>query len=1261
MLFCLEARAGGQIAFFNLDEIYIMNADGTNVRNLTNNPAYDTNPSISADGKRIAFVSNRDSAGLEIYLMNIDGSNVTRLTNNSKDDYNPTFSPDGRIAFISDRNLQSDLYIMNSDGTNQTRLTSTFVRLSEVDFSPDGTRIAFVDGRDGDVEIYVINPDGSDVRRLTNNQDIDTSPSFSPDGARIAFRTNRDAGGNPEIYLMNSDGTNPVRITTNGSSSEPSFSPDGSQIAFVNVGDGNIYSMDVDGSNQTRLTKSQGQPDWGPLATTPVVLWAAGRDLLANEKPDRAAEANAINATVPEWSYGYRSIAASTNLTLFPPAIHVNGARGIEGFDGWLGASEGSLLVNTKSEPIILNFGFGNLKPFYPQQMYLHPSSSNFMVARWTAPATGDYRFVADWLDLDNHGGNGGSGHVVINGTEVFVREFNNDGRARTPATTRTFQAGEFIDFVLGSRGDFTFDATAFNAVVAPVAQVTLNAPAAVNEGEDVTVTASVIHPYASITGVELWDKGEFLGRDDTAPYEFTLPKVKAGILNLEARATDTTGAEGVSALRQVAVAKPGASAQERAIPERTAGIASSVTPADSCLFCFFSAFDYVFGPETGDWENPDNWASSKPGTIPGENDTVLIGASVVTLNGVADVRGLYLLGTKIVGGPQSTILIGGELTMQAGDILVNGQLTTQASEIASTSLFFNTGAKFTNFEGDARFTDVDIQNNGKMIISGKGRLVSTTTKLVNKGEVTLVRPPGSDRVLELLVDEYVQDGGRTVIAPGTRLVPGTATSNGGQFVLSAPPTRLVGNDGSSFIGNDGGTLIGIDGSTLVGNDGSSLIGIDGSTLIGLDGSTMVAAGSLNLIPPRGLRSDQVGNTITGAAAGPGPGQTRREAATAAAPLVFNGGTISGNGNLVGDVLNRGAFFAPGLSAGVLRVSGNYTQEADATLLLEIGGTQINPPQFDQFQVTQTATLGGNLIVRTINDYTPAAGDTLSPLLYANHTGSFASVSSNAQISFGANGAQVNVTGPNPPAPKALNIATRMKVETGDNALIAGFIITGSQPKKVIIRGIGPSLPFGGVLANPTLNLDNGAVTNDNWRTDQEQEIIATTIPPSNNLESAIVATLSPGPHTAILRGQGGATGIGVVEVYDLDSGAPAQLANISSRGFVQAGDDVMIGGFIIGGNYPANVLIRAIGPSLPFSGKLENPTLELVDQNGGRISNDNWRGTQEAEIIATTIPPANDNEAAILATLVPGQYTAIVRGKDNTTGIAVVEAYNLQ
>ncbi len=230
--------------------------------------------------------------------------------------------------------------------------------------------------------------------------------------------------------------------------------------------------------------------------------------------------------------------------------------------------------------------------------------------------------------------------------------------------------------------------------------------------------------------------------------------------------------------------------------------------------------------------------------------------------------------------------------------------------------------------------------------------------------------------------------------------------------------------------------------------------------------------------------------------------------------------------------------------------------------------------------------------------------------------------------------------------------------------LIAGFIVTGAQPKRVLIRGLGPSLPVAGALADPVLKLDGGAVTNDDWRATQECEIISTTVPPSNNLEAAIVATLAPGAHTAILRGKNGGTGVGLVEVYDLESGMPERLANISTRGQVQTGDNVMIGGFIVGGNSPATVLLRAIGPSLTaqgVSGALMDPTLEVVDGNGSVISNDNWRATQESAIIATTVPPADDREAAVLATLVPGAYTAIVRGKNNTTGVALVEGYVIQ
>lgn len=247
------------------------------------------------------------------------------------------------------------------------------------------------------------------------------------------------------------------------------------------------------------------------------------------------------------------------------------------------------------------------------------------------------------------------------------------------------------------------------------------------------------------------------------------------------------------------------------------------------------------------------------------------------------------------------------------------------------------------------------------------------------------------------------------------------------------------------------------------------------------------------------------------------------------------------------------------------------------------------------------------------------------------------------------------------------NISTRLAVQPGDSALIGGFIVTGTQDKKLLIRAIGPSLPVSGALADPVLELhDNtGKVifSNDNWKESQQADIQATGIPPSNELESAIVATLpaNNSAYTAIVRGAGGGTGVGLVEVYDLDRNVDSQPGNISTRGLVQTGDNVMIGGFIVLGDGSLKVIVRAIGPSLPVDGKLADPTLELHDQNGGLLqSNDNWKDTQRADIEATGIPPSSDLESAIVRTLTAGNYTAIVRGVGAASGVALVEVYAL-
>ncbi len=260
-----------------------------------------------------------------------------------------------------------------------------------------------------------------------------------------------------------------------------------------------------------------------------------------------------------------------------------------------------------------------------------------------------------------------------------------------------------------------------------------------------------------------------------------------------------------------------------------------------------------------------------------------------------------------------------------------------------------------------------------------------------------------------------------------------------------------------------------------------------------------------------------------------------------------------------------------------------------------------------------------------------------------------------------------------PPTGFPLNISTRMQVLTGDKVMIAGLIVIGTEPKRVLIRGLGPSLSsFGitGALRDPTLQLQDGTgavlASNDNWRASQEQEIAATGIPPDDDHESAIVATLAPGTYTAIERGTAETTGVGLVEVYDLDPAAKSSLGNISTRGFVDTGDNVMIGGFIIGaGNESARVLVRGIGPSLAGFGiadSLADPTLELRDANGTLLSSDdNWQDSAEDEIRVTTIPPDNNLESALIATLPAGGYTAIIRGKDGGTGVGLVEVYRLR
>ena len=262
-------------------------------------------------------------------------------------------------------------------------------------------------------------------------------------------------------------------------------------------------------------------------------------------------------------------------------------------------------------------------------------------------------------------------------------------------------------------------------------------------------------------------------------------------------------------------------------------------------------------------------------------------------------------------------------------------------------------------------------------------------------------------------------------------------------------------------------------------------------------------------------------------------------------------------------------------------------------------------------------------------------------------------------------------------ASQPLNISVRSTVGTGNNVMISGFIVTAGSTKKVIIRALGPSLQQSGVtgvLADPVLELhaaDGSLIaTNNDWKQNNAQDqldIANNQLAPPDDLESAIVATLQPGTYTAIIRGQGNGTGVGLVEVYDINRTVAARLGNISGRAFVQTGSNVLIAGFIAGNNIgAAKVVVRAIGPSLAASGitnPLLDPTLEVHDNNGALvIGNDNWQddANQAAQIQASGLAPGNALESAVATSLLPGTYTAIVAGKNGGVGVGVVEVYNL-
>ena len=656
-----------------------------------------------------------------------------------------------------------------------------------------------------------------------------------------------------------------------------------------------------------------------------------------------------------------------------------------------------------------------------------------------------------------------------------------------------------------------------------------------------------------------------------------------------------------------------------------------------------------------GDWHDYRTWADAQgtpaPDNFigPGLRDHAIVSHSVILApdGGNRFCDAVTIDGGQLYGPMRLTVIE----TLTVGEqAVLDLPLTVEAG--GELRLIGNSKVRWSG----------QLDNRGKLVVDGRGGIAGLPNS-----------PSGSNFLL-------LQNQGQALFGGGGLIELAAASTNHGTLA----PLKLLGNDGSSLLANDGATLLANDGASLIGQDGSSIVSAGAGNIVSAgagnllanDGASLAFRGGSGLAATR-LRTG--GNalaaegdesfTMAGGVIDFGSSPRLASNLQIIGGMTISGGVVKGTGVIFGDVTQTGGFISPGNSAGAIGIDGNFTQSSDGTMIAEMGGP--DPAQFDQLVVTGTANVNGKLNVRAINGYAPAPEGTFSPLAYSAGSGSL-TTSSNVQMTLGPTGllGTLNAAAPPPPPAKLLNIATRLRVEQGENALIGGFIITGSAPKRVIIRALGPSLEARGItggVADPTLELftPDGSTFNNNWRDSQEGDIQATTIPPSDDREAAIVATLNPGvAYTAIVRGVDDTTGVGLVEVYDLESAAASTLANISTRGLVQTGENVMIGGLIIGGDQPAKVLVRAIGPSLAdqgVSGALDDPTLELNDANGNVISNDDWRATQEEEVLASTVPPTNEREAAIVATLTPGNYTAIVRGKGDTTGVALVEAYNLQ
>ncbi|MFL6583449.1 MAG: hypothetical protein ACJ8KU_02900 [Chthoniobacterales bacterium] len=707
-------------------------------------------------------------------------------------------------------------------------------------------------------------------------------------------------------------------------------------------------------------------------------------------------------------------------------------------------------------------------------------------------------------------------------------------------------------------------------------------------------------------------------------------------------------------------------------------------------------------------------------------NDT----AGSVLINGILTGE---LSGIRVDGSGAGSDAVLGTLanfdaatgTLTSGIYLVNGfdggpsaALTFDNARIVTNSaeLYLRGTARITDQFGNDALRALAV-NNG--ILHVDQATIQTLGDFTNNGELDLV-PDGPGET------EFIITGQLTNFDPSTK------TLNGGKYVLWDDSfhgyTTLLRFRGADIVTNSADVFVAAMRDNTVATGRPSIVDENGrdalrnfanntatGRIVFLDpdftttATTVTNAGYFGIgnhrfYLPAGGTFEQTGGELFIR-----PRFTSPEGQLVAASILINGGRVTGGGRLVGATTNNGVI-APGNSL-ITTFDGDLMLGSASVLRFNVAGSgrgvgaggRFTLPGYgyDGIDCTAKVTIGGklqvNLSTATQNGsrFTPGPSDTFvllqaqSPLV-----GSLQNVGSGQrlntvdgggsfQVNFGSrsnfdpNAVVLSAFQPNTNPATLLNISTRGQAASGERAMIGGFIVTGSDPKPVLLRALGPSLRnFGvaNVVEDPILSLHNNSRTtisaNDDWLQSPERNVIqATGIAPSDARESAITAMLAPGAYTGVLEGKNGAAGTSLVEVYDLDAGADSQLANISTRAYSDGGDNPLIGGMIVGGGSGSSrILVRALGPSLSkagVTGAMDNPSLTLADKNGNTLAtNDDWKQGDRAAIEATGIPPTDDREAALIYTVQPGAYTAVVRptasGVPGNSGVALVEFYNL-